>query len=1324
MKDYFIGLDVGTDSIGWAVTDKNYILDKFKGNAMWGIRLLEESNTAEERRNFRTARRRTDRNKYRLQCLETLFNEEIANVDIAFFQRLKESNLYEEDKSTETKYSLFSDSTYTDKDYHKDYPTIYHLRKDLIENKTPHDIRLVYLAISHIIKNRGHFLFDSEFVNDDEVSDFNNIWLELNQYLSDNYSISLNIDSTEQLEFVLKNSTLTKTKKKEEVADILSINKKNAKQEYSVITLLTGGTVSANELFNNEDYRDSECKSVCISSGYDENSDIYESTFGENFELIEKIKAVYDWSILANIIKDNKYISFAKVEDYNKHKSDLKLLKKYVKLYCDDKYNIIFKDNKKDINNYLAYSGHSKPTSKMSSPFATNCTQEKFCEFLKKTLPKDVKSGEYNEMYEKILAGSFMPKMKIKDNSVIPMQVTLSELKAILNNASQYLAFLNEKDKNGISVKEKIISIHSFRIPYYVGPLNKHSDKSWIVRQEGRIYPWNFEEKVDVDRSAEKFIENLTSKCTYLYKEDVIPKNSLLYSSFMVLNELNNLKLDGEKTSVELKQAIYNDLFKNKNKVSQSALKKYLKSNGYPDVEISGIDGDFKSNLKSYIDFKNINLGESEKEEIIKAITIFGDDRKLLKKRIVNKYGKKLSNDEIKSICKLKYAGWSRLSKKFLTGIYGVDKIAKAGETNSIIRFMWETNNNLMQLLSNNYTFLDAIKFENGENKFTSLKEEIKNLYVSPKVKRPIYQTMQIVEEIVKIKGNTPTKIFVEVARGPEEKQRTVSRKNRLLELYKDCKKEQADLFKQLQNVNESDLRRDSLYLYFTQFGRSMYSDTKIEISELHNKNLYDIDHIFPQSKIKDDSIDNRVLVLKSENANKTNRYPIDENIRTANHNYWKTLLNKGLISKKKYERLVRNTPLTDDELSVFISRQLVETRQSTKAIAELLEKRYPKPNTEIVYVKARLVSEFRQKFDMVKCREVNDLHHAKDAYLNIVVGNVYNTQFNHNRTVYIKDIQKGVKSVNRIFDYPANNAWNVDGERSIDIVKKTMLKNNIRFTRYSYKKKGGLFNQNLSKKAKGKVAMKNLYPYIDTSKYGGYENISVSYFCLVSYTKKEKEIRKILPIYTYRATEYENNPQNYISTAFGLDNVKIIIDCLKVNTLVSINNFRMHISGNADENRLISKSAVQLILGYASEKYIKYISNYLQKCIDWKIIKEITEFDKITLEENILLYDKIIDKLGNTNFNVKYGHLYENLLDSRERFLNISLYEQCFTLIQILKILHTDTVNGDLSFLNRGKNIGALRISKTIENSKEIASFKIIHQSITGLYEQEIELI
>ena len=63
---YYLGLDIGTTSVGWAVTDDRYEIIKRHGKALWGIRLFEQANTAEERRAFRTARRRTERRKNRI----------------------------------------------------------------------------------------------------------------------------------------------------------------------------------------------------------------------------------------------------------------------------------------------------------------------------------------------------------------------------------------------------------------------------------------------------------------------------------------------------------------------------------------------------------------------------------------------------------------------------------------------------------------------------------------------------------------------------------------------------------------------------------------------------------------------------------------------------------------------------------------------------------------------------------------------------------------------------------------------------------------------------------------------------------------------------------------------------------------------------------------------------------------------------------------------------------------------------------------------------------------------------------------------------------
>lgn len=81
-----------------------------------------------------------------------------------------------------------------------------------------------------------------------------------------------------------------------------------------------------------------------------------------------------------------------------------------------------------------------------------------------------------------------------------------------MENAAKYLSFLIQKE-DSISNTEKIISIFKFKIPYYVGPLNKHSEFAWIDRKSGKILPWNYENMIDDDASEEAFIKKMTNQC-------------------------------------------------------------------------------------------------------------------------------------------------------------------------------------------------------------------------------------------------------------------------------------------------------------------------------------------------------------------------------------------------------------------------------------------------------------------------------------------------------------------------------------------------------------------------------------------------------------------------------------------------------------------------------------------------------------------------------------------------------------------------------------------------------------------------------------------
>ena len=81
--------------------------------------------------------------------------------------------------------------------------------------------------------------------------------------------------------------------------------------------------------------------------------------------------------------------------------------------------------------------------------------------------------------------------------------------------------------------------------------------------------------------------------------------------------------------------------------------------------------------------------------------------------------------------------------------------------------------------------------------------------------------------------------------------------------------------------------------------------------------------------------------------------------------------------------------------------------------------------------------------------------------------------------------------------------------------------------------------------------------------------------------------------------------------------------------------------------------------------------------------------------------------------------------MDRKEVFETLSLKKQCDVLMQILNILHANMRSGDLTLLvEKSKDSGTITTNSKISPSKNIKSFKIINQSITGLFEQETELL
>ena len=288
-KEYYIGLDMGTNSVGWAVTDTEYKLMRAKGKDLWGVRLFTEAQPAVNRRTKRVHRRRIEREKARKAMLRLFFSDAIDVVDPGFFQRLDESFLQYEDRSDSNKQmnALFNDGSYTDLDYYNEYPTIFHLRKALLHEDREFDVRLVYLAILNMFSHRGHFLNTNMSSDDDRDNNFDGAWRELidafeTSQLSNNKEINnisafLDTSKYPKIKQIIGDRGKTRSSKFDALRDLLGVPK-SEKHTCAVLKLVCGLNVTVKELLSNIENPsvDSEGLKVSISftdSSLEENLD-------------------------------------------------------------------------------------------------------------------------------------------------------------------------------------------------------------------------------------------------------------------------------------------------------------------------------------------------------------------------------------------------------------------------------------------------------------------------------------------------------------------------------------------------------------------------------------------------------------------------------------------------------------------------------------------------------------------------------------------------------------------------------------------------------------------------------------------------------------------------------------------------------------------------------------------------------------------------------------------------------------------------------------------------------------------------------------------
>lgn len=1314
---YNIGLDIGTSSVGWCVTDEeNNILKKGKRN-MWGSRLFDVASKTNEgkdknqkRRNHRALRRRKERRKERIFYLQEIFRNEMEKEYPNFFPLLKETSKISEEKELSEsingiKYNLFTELEFNDKTYYSKYKTIYHLRNELAKEERKADIRLIYLAMHHIIKYRGNFLYEGNLNNNNQIEeDLDTIvsYLKSKDYLAgtddEEYGIRLKC-SQEEILNILKDKETSKAEKKEGLIAKFEFDSSDKATVTNMINAILGYNFDITKIFNIQIE-----KSKLYLSKEIENEEEIENLLEDNVSVFYAMKAVYSWFVLQDILKGKESISEAFIDKYEKYKSDLKILKDVYKTYFKEDYADFFRKEIK--NNYVHYNG------KQIRKIKEKCDTEEFFKQMKtkiSSLPEECEQKAY--ILNEIENENFLKKLNVTDNGAIPHQLHQTELEKIIENQKKYYLFL---EKEG----EKILKIFNTRIPYYIGPLAKNSEQSkfaWVVRKtDEHIRPWNMEEVIDVDQTAEEFINRMINRCTYLFDEKVMPKQSILYSKYCVLNELNNININERRLPKDTKKSIIEKLFMKRTKVTKKMVEELLKRDGMTKVEIEGLSNGttFNSNMKSYIDMKNIfgNVEDNLEmcEEIIRWITIF-EDKKILKRKIKKEYGKQIDEQQLSKLLKLKYTGWSRLSKQLLIGI-------KSKDNQTIMDKLESTPTNFMQIINDKeFGFMEEINKQEQKHANKITYNDIDEIQTSPANKRAIWQTICVVNEIKKIMKKEPKNVYIEFARNEEQKkQMKDNRAKKLLQKYEEIQSQLGDfkahdlqVYKELKKSQNDKEITEKMYLYFLQQGKSLYSQAPLNIDELSN---YQVDHIIPQSYIKDDSFDNKALVLAHENQNKKDNRLLSDEIIDKNIGWWKDLYNKGLMSQSKYFKLIRRKlPETENERNKFVARQLVETRQITKHVTNLLKNNTKE--TQVYAIRAELTHGFRVKYSLYKNRNVNDCHHAQDAYILSTIGNILDKEWNG-----LDEFQYGKYMKKYVQDEKSKNEKHgmimgfINNRVDIGKVKKVMNYKDFFVTRMLEEQTGEFYNQTIQKAGKAEISLKNGE---NTSRYGGYTGENKAYCVIYTYIdeKNEKQFKLIgIPI----------------KTACDIKSGKITIeDFIEKNDLKDkkYTDFKIlrrkilknqeYIDENGETMRLCSDSEIrtakQLMVTNEMSKLI-YIMNNQVKATDQELELLSESYEKI--------YDYLLEKMRN-EYKAHNG-TYEKVKDKKEEFKNMQPEKKRKVINGIISIMATG--QGDLSEIGGHSQSGRKNNQKF--GTKRLVQMTFIDKSVTGMYEKRYKLI
>lgn len=626
-------------------------------------------------------------------------------------------------------------------------------------------------------------------------------------------------------------------------------------------------------------------------------------------------------------------------------------------------------------------------------------------------------SGKYRTLAEMIAKDPVFKKKDNHDQTVIAYRNKkgyqylysradlFHELAMILSKQSDYYECF-DTDTNNIIAQ---LIFHQRYFEEGPGPKNEEQRKSYLFHNKGKQRYTGF--------------GDLIGNCIFYPQEMKWTKNSIVYDEYVLINTLSQMRFYQDGVECGFNKRILHELmlsiFDKKGIITLAEIKKLLKRHK---IETNSYDRDthkykfpFMSVLTDNLVFDDQTIECFRKEIETKEYR--------LNDALSNKLGKLLAA----------YIS-PELRKKELDTIFDhVTKemvgIKSAGVANTSFKYMLEAIN----------AFEHGVKYGDFQAKFNENKvfENVQLMYNgkliairdsdllrNPVVYRTINQCRKLINAI--ISRYHIVKVNIEIA---SEVSQSFEQRKKTTEYQKDLAKEKAENETKLKetllayniNIPISQKLLDKYTLFLLQKERCMYTNTKIDFMQLLG-NEVQVDHIVPQSIVFDDTLNNKVLVIRSANARKGNRLPLEcfeemqEDVVSTNKGYtvkqYKknclSLLKSKKISKKKYQYLTL-TELTDDIINSFVSRNINDTRYITRYVSNYLKAAFAQSeetkNIKVNAIKGSVTSRLRRKWLTKytksgnipsiyaledKGRKLHYYHHAVDAVILANINTAY----------------------------------------------------------------------------------------------------------------------------------------------------------------------------------------------------------------------------------------------------------------------------------------------------------------------------------------------